>query len=239
MGSDGRIATAIRRVLTDLAGVMFPPVCHLCGLPLPPGERFVCPACVSGLPRTGYHTRPMNPMEQRFAGLFPFVRATGHIFYSRDSQLAQLVHDFKYRKFPGLARRLGEIVGTELLAAGFLSGVDIILPVPLHWRKLALRGYNQCRHIALGIEDATGIPVAENLRAVRGHRTQTALSREERLHNASGVFGVELAQEIDGKGVLILDDVCTTGATITAAATAVSEAAPSAKIHILTVGVTF
>lgn len=222
-----------------MADFLFPRVCHICGRALAPTERYVCTGCLSRLPRTLYHRRRDNPMEQRFMGLFPFERATGHFFYSRGSEMAILMHDLKYHHFRGLARYLGSVVAAELLPSGFLTGIDIVIPVPMHFMKQARRGYNQVEEIAVGISAATGIDVAKNLRAVRSHRTQTSLTLDERVQNTENLFKIIHPEEVDGKSVLLLDDVCTTGSTMTAAAKAIFKEAPTTRISMLTIGVTF
>ncbi|MGM9815468.1 MAG: ComF family protein [Lepagella sp.] len=226
--------------LPDLVSdFIFPRYCHVCGVKLADDERYVCPSCLSQMPRTHFHRTPDNAMERRFMGLFPYRQASGHFFYSRDAAIATLMHDLKYHRFRGLARFLGEVVGTELFPTGFLSDIDMILPIPMHFLKQARRGYNQTVEIARGISAVTDIPVARNLCAVRGHRTQTLLSLEERVKNTEGIFRLRNPEEIDGKNVLILDDVCTTGTTLATAAITIHNAAPGAGITLLTLGVTF
>lgn len=227
------------KILRAIIDYMYPRVCHICGAPLTGDARYVCASCLSRMPRTLYHRQADNAMEQRFMGIFPFRQATGHFFYSRGSDLALLMHDLKYHRFRGLARYLGEVVAGELLPTGFLSDIDMIVPVPMHYIKQARRGYNQSVEIARGVSHVSGIPVAENLRAVRGHKTQTSLTLDQRVRNTSGLFRLYRPEEIDRRGVLLLDDVCTTGATLTSAAEAILSAAPDARISLLTLGVTF
>lgn len=226
------------KAVDDLLGFLFPRVCHVCGKPLVADNKFICPHCVAGLPRSGFHRRDLNPMEERFAGIFPFEKATGHFLYSRNSPLSSLIQDMKYRHFPSIGNVLGELVGAELFSTGFFHGVDIIVPVPMHYWKQIRRGYNQTHHIAAGVSEATGLPVSKSLKAVRAHRTQTALSKEERLANTGGIFKVISPEEIRGKHILLVDDVCTTGATLISAAEALWEAHPTA-LTILTIAVTF
>ncbi|MDE6144403.1 MAG: ComF family protein, partial [Muribaculaceae bacterium] len=135
-------------LLGHLVNFMFPPECHVCGIRLAPHERFACTGCLRKLPRSGYHRRHLNPMEERFAGLFRFTRATGHFFYTRDSSLSTLIQDMKYRRFPGIGDMLGNLAATELYPTGFFSDTDIVVPVPMHFVKQARRGYNQTDHIA-------------------------------------------------------------------------------------------
>jgi ComF family protein len=222
-----------------LSDYIFPVRCHLCGAALGDGEEFLCSSCLASLPRTGYHRHPDNRMARHFSGLVPYVRASGHFFYSRGNNVAQLIYDLKYRRFRNLARWLGECAGAELLAAGFFDGIDAVVPVPMHFWKKAVRGYNQTEEIAVGIHRATGLPVITGLTAIRPHRTQTSLSPEQRRRNVSGIFRMRHPEEFEGKHLLILDDVCTTGSTLTAASEAVSAGAPTATLSLLTLACVF
>ena len=226
-------------IAKHILNFVMPPECHICGCRLATHEDFVCTACIGELPRSGYHRRKNNPMEEKFAGIFPFERASGHFFYSRDSALAQLVQDMKYRNFPDIGVRLGRLMGEELFGTGFFSDADMIVPVPMHFIKKARRGYNQADKIARGLSQASGIPVRNILRMTRRRGTQTALGREERLRNSQNLFKVAHPDAADGKRIILLDDVCTTGATLTGAAMALQAASKDIKLIILTLGVAF
>ena len=225
--------------LSHIFDFIFPRECHLCGCSLSSQDKFVCSPCLSKLPRTLYHRVKDNAMERRFMGQFPYRAATGHFFYSRGSELATLIHDFKYHRFPDLAAHLGSIVADELIVTGFLSDIDFILPVPMHFLKKSRRGYNQTEEIARGISSRTGIPVSKLLRAVRPHPTQTSLSLENRIKNTEGIFKVNNPELLKDKSVLIVDDVCTTGATLGSAARVIVDSVPGVEITLLTLGVTF
>lgn len=178
-------------------------------------------------------------MEQRFMGLFPFERATGHFFYSRGSGLSTLIAELKYNHYRGIGRMFGNVVGSELITTPFLSDVDMFVPVPMHFLKKAKRGYNQVEEICKGLTEATGIPTVTALKAVKGHRTQTSLTLEQRRANTSGIFRVREPESISGKHIMLVDDVCTTGSTLTSAAEAILTAVPTARISLLTLAVTF
>lgn len=226
-------------LIGDLIDVVFPPVCHVCGTRLTHGREFICDPCMSELPRTWFPDHTSNPVAMRFAGLIPFERASAFMFYERDSNVADLIHDFKYRSMPRLAYVLGFRMGQEMLGEGFFDGIDEIVPIPMHFLKRARRGYNQAEFLARGVSDATSIPMVENLRARRRHSTQTHLSQTDRRKNMEGVFAVRDAGELTGCHLLLLDDVCTTGATLMEAAETLIGSNDSIQLSILTLACTF
>lgn len=180
----------------------------------------------------------MNRMEQRFAGKFPFEHATGYFFYDSDTAIAALVHDFKYRHYRGLANMLGKIIAEELSITPFFGDADAIIPVPMHIFKKARRGYNQTEEIAKGISSILNIPVLTNLKAVRPHRSQTRLTHEERLTNLSDTFAIINPEELQNRHIILLDDVCTTGSTLTTCADTLLSASPTLRLTLLTLAVT-
>lgn len=229
----------MKKWLQDIINLLYPPICHVCGSPLASHEKFLCAHCLQALPRTGYHRNPRNPMEQRFAGQFPFLSATGHFFYSRDSSLAQLFQDMKYRGFYEIGRYLGNVAASELFISGYFNSIECIVPVPMHYLKKASRGYNQAELIAKGLSEVTGIPTINALKMKRQRMTQTALSRIERLNNSENLFKVKNNYILHNKSILLVDDVCTTGSTLGSAAKAITDNFPTATLSIFSLGVTF
>lgn len=178
-------------------------------------------------------------MELRFAGLFTFERAAAHFFHSHNSEMASLIYDLKYHKYQGLGYHLGNVAGMELLSGGFMADIDGIMPVPMHFFKQARRGYNPAASIAEGLSAATRIPVLDNLKAGRAHRTQTALSLQQRRTNTANLFTVAHPAELPNQHILIVDDVCTTGATLTSCATALLTAVPSLRLSLFALTTAF
>lgn len=230
-----------------LLDVLIPRECHVCSTSLLDSEEFICTGCRSKLPFTGYEkywsnrsgpNSDLNPMERRFAGQIPLVRACAPFFYTRDSSLASMIHDFKYRGFSRLATTLGRIGAEALVHSGLFTGVELLLPVPLHWIKRLRRGYCQTEMIAEGISQATGIPIGTQLHADRSHRTQTSLTSEQRIANTRGVFSVRQPESLKGRHVMLVDDICTTGATLLSAAGALATSLENdVSISIFTLGV--
>ena len=228
----------VKVMLSDLLYFFLPQTCYVCGRHLSVSEQKICSDCFSQLPRTLYHRIEKNPMEQRFAGFFPFEKASALFFYTPNSAVASLIHDFKYRKFPFLAEYLGLKIGEELFASGFFSDIDLILPIPMHWWKKMMRGYNQVDYLAKGLGEVVSLPVGNQLRMRRRHKTQTTLSHEQRLRNTEQLFEVRNSGSLEGKHILLIDDVCTTGATLRSAAECIIKSVKDVRITIFALAVT-
>ncbi len=171
------------------------------------------------MPRTHYHTLEENPVERMFWGKFPLERATSYLFYHKGDDFCQLLHLLKYRGRKDLGEIMGRYMAAELSRSDFFHGIDFMLPVPLHPRKQKQRGYNQSECIARGISNVTGIPI-DITSVVRRKETksQTRKSTYERWKNVSGVFHLTNPHLFTNKQILLIDDVLTTGATLTACA---------------------
>ncbi|MDE6648169.1 MAG: ComF family protein, partial [Prevotella sp.] len=116
--------------------------------------------------------------------------------------------------------------------------VDALLPVPLARKRLHQRGYNQSERLASGISEVTGLPViTKALRRKRFVQSQTQLNRQERQENVSDIFQLTDPTPLKGKHVLLIDDICTTGATLTACAEAIKHI-EGIRISVLTYGFT-
>ncbi len=204
--------------LSRLLDTIAPRECALCGQRLSPTEMVVCGACHLTMPATHYADHPTdNPMARNFWGLLPVERAAALVYYQRDTPVALMIHNLKYHNQPGIARRMGEYTARQFMPHHFFDGIDLLVPVPLTWRRQWQRGYNQSYEICRGINSATGIPIgAKVLKRTQFKGSQTQLATEERRQNVSNVFTLADPEAVSGKHVLLVDDVVTTGATLTA-----------------------
>ena len=206
----------IRQWLGAAADVVLPRLCPVCGKALDDDERWLCRKCLADLPRTHYEDVPFNTMEQHFAGKVPIERATAYFFYEKGSPYASVLHDIKYHSTPRMGQWLAARAVSDMAASHFFDGIDIVTAVPLHRSKLAHRGYNQSEYLARGIADELKIPYTEILKAVHPHTTQTHKGALERWQNIQNNYTLKNdADRLAGKHILLVDDVVTTGATLT------------------------
>lgn len=204
--------------------LFFPRCCVVCGNPLQEGEEVLCLRCNMDMPRTDFHLLKDNPVERMFWGKVPLERAAVYFFYQKGSAYRHLLYKLKYEGRKDVGETMGRFMAEELKKAGFFQGIDVVVPVPLHPRKLRKRGYNQSEYIARGVASVTGIAVdSSSVARIRETDSQTRKSAYERWENVKGIFRLSAPERFVGKHVLIVDDVLTTGATTTACADAFAE----------------
>lgn len=231
---------SLKDFVADAVSVVLPSTCEICGRSLTASEHWLCLNCYLSMPRTNVHRQPTNRVSDRLLRYRPNVRVASWFFYRRQGQYAQLIHSIKYNDRPSMGVYFGEQFARELLTDGFFDDIDIMLPVPLHWTKFLRRGYNQSYKIARGVQRVCNLPIGNNLYARHTHATQTRRSQEERMTNVQhDLFGVRNHAQLEGKRVLIIDDVITTGSTVEACVSALIRAVPTiAEVHILSLAMT-
>jgi ComF family protein len=199
----------------DFISLLFPRLCYACGNHLLRNEYLICTECYVVIPRTNYHLEKDNPVEQLFWGRCIVERAAAFSYFNKGSRIRNLIHNLKYKGITEVGYELGKIYGLSLNASDFIKDIDMIIPVPLHPAKERIRGFNQSEIISRGIADATVLSVENRiLERITVSATQTKRSRYERWTNVEGIFNVRDSRRIEGKHILLVDDVITTGSTI-------------------------
>lgn len=225
-------------LLLNIAYLFAPPTCPVCGRLLFEGERLLCVKCMADMPRTNYTAQADNPMFRRFWGIVPIERATALIHFVKGSGWQKAIHQFKYDSAWRIALEFGHMLGSEMLDSNLYYDIDVIVPVPLHFTKLVRRGYNQSAYIAEGIAEVYEAKLSTgNLVRVRNNANQAQRAYHERWQNVSGIFKVRHPERFEGKHILLVDDVFTTGATITACAETLLAACKDVRISVATVAI--
>lgn len=227
----------MRKIFNALTDSMWPRCCAVCGCSLVEGENRLCVSCMSRLPRTGLHRHDFNIIHQRLGSHVPLHKAMAWFWYYRGSAETAVIIDAKYHDRPALIRSAAAFYAAELQADGCdpASFADVVVPSPMHWRKRAVRGYNQTEWLAEGISRTCGLPVANCLRATRTHRSQTRLNATQRMQNLQDSIELAQPQAIEGRRVLLVDDIITTGATMRVALEALATGHP-ASVSVLALG---
>ncbi len=228
-----RAADAVRAALGIALDLALPPLCPTCREPVE--GRALCPACWSKLSfitrpyceRLGipfvYDPGPGILSMEAIADPPAYQRARAAVRFDEISRA--LVHALKYGDRLDLAPMMGRWVshaGRELLAEA-----DALVPVPLHWRRLWARRFNQSAMLAAAISAESGVPIAAGiLKRVKPTAQQVGLSRSERAANVQGAFRVppEAKGAVAGRRLVLVDDVLTSGATVDGCARALLRA---------------
>ncbi|MDP4224467.1 MAG: ComF family protein [Bacteroidota bacterium] len=217
----------------DLISLLFPRLCYGCGNHLMRNEKLICTECFVLIPRTNFHLKPDNPVAQLFWGRCRIEKAAAFSYYTKDSRIRRLIHQLKYKGIKEIGPEFGRIYARTLKDSEFLEGIDLIIPVPLHPSKKRKRGFNQSDLISEGISSVSGIPVNTKVmerRKVTG--TQTRKSRYDRWTNVEDIFRITDMSLIEGKHILLVDDVITTGSTVEACTNEILKA-NEAKVSVI------
>lgn len=258
-------------VLKSIAAVvldyLIPRRCIVCGKILETGEIHLCGHCKGDIPHTYYWILRNNPMADRFNDLIQkgleaefdgldnggchilkesYAYAAALFFYRAESDYRHITQQIKYNGNTEAGVFFGNILGEKMAAGTLFKDVDMIIPVPLHWRRRWQRGYNQAEVIADGIAARLGAPVRCDI-LVRSRRTksQTRLSIEEKSQNVKNAFGLHrkcratIPPELtEVRHILLVDDVFTTGSTLMACFRALRTVfPPGVRISVATLGV--
>lgn len=218
-------ATWFFQVPSRLFASIFPDNCRICDEPLLGYSRApICPKCLDA-------PKPLTPEIFCVRCRTPFLReraldengmcrlcAAGAASFDAayawggyEGVLKDLIHCFKFHGMRSLSKPLG---GYLFEAFPRNERIDAIVPMPIHWTRRMVRGFNQCELLARELSRHTGVPVLKPLARVKRTEKQSNLAGAKRRRNVGGSFGPRGAEAVRGKRLLLIDDVLTTGATV-------------------------
>lgn len=218
--------------------------CVVCGERLAVDERTICTACNLSLVRTHQWLSPMdNAITEKLPGIFPVEKAAAYVKYIPNEPLDNVVKEFKYHHNYRAAIDTGYLMGSDIAhTSDFFNGIDCLVPVPLAKKRRRQRGYNQAEMLCKGIKKALDergpnqcCIVTDVLLRKYFLQSQTTLDHLTRISNVENVFYAEHREKLEGKHVLIVDDIFTTGATSSACAIQLRDI-PGIRLSLLTYG---
>jgi ComF family protein len=203
---------------------LLPRLCSSCKSKLSLEEKIVCDDCYSKLkiPNSSF-------LEEEYQNKFSHPKLIedfrAGLIFEEESPARKMIHSLKYEKKFGVGIYLGRLVGNVFLDDVKKWEADFIIPVPLFSVKKANRGYNQSEFIAKGISIELGIPANNKLlKRIRHTETQTKLNSLERRANVQDAFKLKRGAKVKGKRIILVDDVITTGSTVSECAKVLKQA---------------
>ena len=224
--------------IDDILHLIYPNCCIGCECELAKTEDYICSICTLEISPTNFHLyNEPTDMDKLFWGRIEVHQTYAHLFFEKDKASQSVLFSIKYKSNPDLAVYFGKKMGAILRTLPKFEDVDVILPVPLHPKKLFIRGYNQSLALAEGLQQSLSVPIDKKaiIRSVHSE-SQTKKSRFQRWDNVGTIFKVNRSIE-KYKHVIIIDDVITTGSTVEAMMNALHEINPNLLISIVTLAI--
>lgn len=223
-------------IFTSLFDFFLPRFCFACNNKLESNAVVICPDCFSKI-QLAEKGRLVEEYKRKFSGKGIISDFTSAFVFEKDKELQHVIHALKYQKCFSAGLFLGKKLGETLRDIISTWGISLIVPVPLHHLKKAERGYNQSTYIAKGLSKELEIPYSERaVKRTRFTESQTTMTLKEREANIDGAFAVRNKNKVKGKNILLIDDVITTGSTISECGKALLDAG-SNKIYAASVAI--
>ena len=202
---------------SSILDLFYPRVCLACEDRISIKDHIFCVRCAYEITPTAHWRENENEFTQKFIGRLGLLYGASLFKFTPGGRLQHLIHKLKYESRPEIGVHLGKIAGKQMRSHWTLP--DLIIPVPIHPKKLWTRGYNQAERIAHGIGEILHIPVLDKAIVKRKMTvSQTNLHRMERMKNVADSFEINTTKSLKGRHILLVDDVLTTGATLEACA---------------------
>lgn len=210
----------------------------VCGTELDSAEQDLCNVCLCRISPVTWTSATDNPLLRVLWDRHDVEAAGSSFYYNASSDFHNVFIAIKYQGCPKLGERLARFSFPLWHARGLGSEADYVIPIPLSVERRLKRGYNQAEWIARGVATSAGIPLCTDVLVRRkSNETQTHKSASQRQENTRGIFVAMAGRtDLNGRTVLLVDDIMTTGSTISDGIRALRETFPEVKVQIYTLG---
>ena len=208
--------------------LLYPQICFGCGADQVEKNKPLCNPCIHNLPFTDFFNINENPVEKIFWGGVPVLHAGALLFFTKDSLVQTLMTQLKYHHNKKVGILFGQLMGQAIAAEKKFEQIDLLIPIPILPSKINSRGYNQSQVIAMGIQQVWNRPIFGDVLTKKSwSNSQTKKDRKARLQQVPDLFILNHPNSIEGKNILLVDDVLTTGATLEAAIATLMAGSPA------------
>jgi ComF family protein len=208
----------IRNYLNAFLHLLYPQICFGCGTDQIQNATPLCQLCTQDLPFTDFFSIKENLIEKIFWGRADIQSAGALLFFTKDSLVQTLITQLKYHHNKKVGVLFGRLMGEAIAVEERFKQIDLMIPIPILHSKINRRGYNQSQVIAIGMQQIFNRPIFVDVLIKRSwSNSQTKKNRKARLQQFPDLFVLENPTSIEGKHILLVDDVLTTGATLEAA----------------------
>lgn len=212
--------------------------CICCHKELAEGEETVCFDCLAKFPLVESAAEE-NPLFKVFCGQTDFEHATTLAYYQPGDHFSRIIRRAKFGNWPQGNAYLANLLVQQLEGSPWPYDIDAIVPVPVHWLRFLMRGYNQVTPVVRTLSQSWNIPLELGcLRRSHYVRSQLRSTADERKHNQRTAFCIKHPERLEGKHILLVDDICTTGSTLLACADLLRQI-PGVRVSFLTLALTF
>ena len=218
----------IRHYLNAFLHLLYPQICFGCGTDQIDHTTPLCQQCIQNLPFTDFFSINQNPIEKICWGRADIKNAGALLFFTKDSLVQTLITQLKYHHNKKVGILFGKLMGEAIAVEEKFKEVDIIIPIPISASKINSRGFNQSKVIAMGMQHVWHRPLLNDVLIKKSwSNSQTKKNRKARLQQLPDLFYLQKPTSIEGKHILLVDDVLTTGATLEAAITSLMTGSPA------------
>lgn len=220
-------------MIASLLNLFFPKACAACASFLLTQEIVICTGCRHKLPVTNHHLTRENEMVTKFYGRIPLEFGASLFYFHKKGMVQELIHKLKYKGQEDIGKMIGGWYAEELKTVAILKSADFIIPVPLHKKRLRVRGYNQVTKFGEALSANLNIPYNDRILVRKVHaKTQSRKNFSGRIDITETTFDVHFDASFHGKHFILIDDVITSGATLELCSRALLKI-PNAKISIV------